>query len=498
MAGYYLGIDQGTTLTKAVLVDEHWQIVARASKMHRNYYPEPGWVEQDPLEIYENCLAVTAEALRQISGATASDILAMGLNNQGETCCVWDRSSGLPVYNAIVWQDRRTSGMAELWQSQKGERIREICGLVPDAYYSATKLAWILEHVPGARKKFREGKLMMGTLNSYLFWRLTGGECYKTDPSSASCMMLMDLRKTQWSQELLDLLEVSADDLPEICDNTSIFGYTRSENFLGARVPIGGSASDSSASIIGGGCVGKDILKTSYGTGNFMNLQTGGEAVFSGAGLLPVCLWRIGGKPYYALRGACYSAGSAIDWLRDGLRILDRPEDSEQMARSVPDTHDVYFVPALVGLATPFWDPYARGAFLGLTPGVRREHMVRAVLESVVYQVAYCYRIMQNETGTAGGVMRADGGIVKNSFVMQMQADMLGIPVEIPAEKETAAFGSAGMAGVAIGAMSSIEEAGRFVRIRKSFEPRMSADEREERLSRWLDAVNRSLGWAAK
>ncbi len=498
MPAYYLGIDQGTTLTTAVLVDEKWHIVAKASKAHKQYYPNPGWVEHDPVEIYENCLAVTAEALRKVPGARAQDILAIGLDHQGETCVVWDRDSGLPIYNAIVWQDRRTSDAASKLNKERGEEIQRISGLQPDAYYSATKINWLLDNVEGARSGAESGKLLIGTLNSWLYWKMSGGECYKTEPSSAACMMLMDLQKTAWSPALLDLIGLSVDQMPQMCDSNTIFGYTRPDCFLGARIPIAGCTVDSPASIIGGGCAGEGILKTSYGTGSFMSFQTGSHLIFSENGIFSDCMWRIDGKPFYRLRAAAYVAGTAVEWLKSGLGMIESTQASEQMALAVKDTKDVFFVPAFSGLATPFWDQYARGLFIGLTAGVTKEHLVRAVLESLAYQVANCYRAMTAELGQGCAVMRADGGIVENRFVMQFQADMLGIPVEVPEEKETAAFGAACLAGITMGALPSVESVKRFVRLKDTYEPQMSADERQERLSRWLDAAGRSLGWAKK
>lgn len=495
MAGYFLGIDQGTTLTTAVLADENWHIVAKASKPHQQHYPASGWVEHDPMEIYENCLAVAAQVV-DMAGATAQDILAIGLDHQGETCLVWDKQTGLPIYNAIVWQDRRTADTAELLKTARGGEIQKICGMLPDAYHSATKIRWILDHVPGARSRAERGELLAGTLNTWLFWKLSGGEIFKTDPASANCTMLMDIRKTQWSGGLVEMMGIPDSCLAEICDNSHLYGYTKPECFLGARVPITGCTTDSPASLIGGGCIGPGILKCSYGTGSFMSLQTGEDVVLSDKGLFSSCLWRLDGKPFYRLYGSSYIAGAAVEWLKNGLRIIDSARDTEQMALSVPDSSGVYFVPAFAGLATPYWDQYARGLFIGLTGGTTREHMVRAVLEGVAFQVANCYRTMRSELGRDSQFMRVDGGMVENRFVMQFQSDMLGIPVEVPAEKETAAFGSACLAGYTLGALPSLEHVKQIVKLKHIYEPKMSTDEREDRLDRWLQAVDRSRGWA--
>lgn len=495
MHGYYLGIDQGTTLTTALLADENWRVVAKASRVHHQYYPNPGWVEHDPMEIYENCLKATVEALAQIPDAKAKDILCMGLDHQGETCVIWDRDTGVPIYNAIVWQDRRTADAADYLKREYGEQIHQITGMLPDAYHSATKLSWLLNHVEGARTRARQGKLLAGTLNTWLFWKMTGGACYQTDPSSANCEMLMDIRKTTWSPELVNLLDIPQHLLPEICDNNHIFGYTEPDCFLGVRIPISGCSTDSPASLIGGGALGIGALKTSYGTGSFMSMQTGEQILFSNQGLFSSCIWRLNDKPYYRLFGAAYTAGAAVRWLKDGLHLFNDYRDTEQMVLSVSNSNGVFFVPALTGLGTPYWDQYARGLFIGLTAGVTREHLVRAVLESLAYQVTSCYRVMRQTLGRDSAIMRADGGMVENRFVMQFQADMLGIPVEVPIEKETAAFGAACLAGYTMGALSSLESIKNFVKLKCVYEPNMSSDEREERLARWQEAVNRSLNW---
>ncbi len=496
MPFYYLGIDQGTTLTTAILTNENWQIVAKASKAHRQYYPKPGWVEHDPVEIYENCIAAAAEALSQIPGASAKDIICLGLDHQGETCLIWDKDTGVPIHKAIVWQDRRTADVADTLKRSRGEQIHQITGMLPDAYHSVTKLNWLLDHVKGARERAERGKLLAGTLNTWLFWKLTKGQVYKTDACSANRIMLMDIRRTEWSPELIDLLGFPKNMLPEICDCNHIFGYTDPDCFLGARIPIAGSSSDSPAGLIGGGCTEAGALKTSYGTGSFMNLQTGEKVIISDRGLFSSCCWRLSGKPYYTLFGTSYIAGAAVQWLKDGINMIDDIRDTERVAQSVADTNDVFFVPAFAGLATPYWDQYARGLFIGLTTGVTKGHMVRAVLESMAYQVANCYRIMKQECGKEIHSMRADGGMVENKFVMQFQADMLGIPVEVPEEKETAAFGAACLAGYTIGGLPSLESVRKFVKLKYTYEPKMSADEREEKLTRWLEAADRSRDWA--
>lgn len=496
MAGYYLGIDQGTTLTTAVLMDTAFRVAAKASVPHANRYPQPGWVEQDPEEIFKNVLQATQTALAQIPGAEPSDILGIGLDHQGETCLIWDSETGHPVYPAIVWQDRRTAKEAAALKEAEGGTISRLTGLTPDAYYSATKIAWILDHTFEGRERVASGRYLIGTLNTYIFWCLSGGSIYKTDPASASCMMLMDLTKTVWDPALVQkLLGISADHLPEICDNSSLYGYTDPDVFLGIRIPIGGSSADSMAAIIGGGCLGSGILKTSYGTGNFMSLQIGKVPVFSEFGAVTDCVYREAGDTYYRFRGACYTAGAAVEWLKNGIGIIEDPKETAAIAGSVPDSGGVFFVPAFSGLATPYWDPYARGAFHGISGGTERAHLVRAVLEAVAYQVTDCYRALSGEIQEESLLMRADGGMVDNPFLMQLQADMLGFPVEVPAEKESAAYGAACLAAHADGHLDSVFSVRDFVEIKCVYEPVMSADERETRLAGYRKAVQRSLRW---
>jgi glycerol kinase len=495
MAGYYLGIDQGTTVTTALLIDENWNIISRGRKEHRQIYPRSGWVEHDPIDIYESCLEVVQTALKGIPGAKVSDIVCMGIDHQGETCLIWDRKTGEPVYNAIVWLDRRSADSVETLKKNHNNKIHQITGLIPDAYYSSMKLKWILDNVDGVRERVERGELLAGTLNTWLIWKFTGGRVHVTDASSGGKTMLMDLTTTQWDDWLLNLMDIPRNILPPILNCNEVFGYTDPDSFLDAKIPIAGCLTDSNAGLVGGGGSAPGTLKTSYGTGCFMGLVTGDHFVISRYGLTSTCCWKINGVPSYSLNGAAYTAGAAIQWLRDGIRIIDNVAQTEVMARSVPDTKDVYFVPAFAGLATPYWDQYARGAFLGLTAGVNRENLVRAVLESVAFQTADCFMAMSKEYKGSIYKMRADGGMVDNSFLMQFQADMLGIPVELPYEKETAAYGSACMAGLTIGALSALSDVNRFVKIKKVYEPSMSEDERQARFEKWHRAVERSRGW---
>lgn len=496
MARYYLGIDQGTTNTTAVLVNEKWEIAAKVSKTHLQIFPEPGWVEHDPLEIYGNIKLAVQELIDRVPGAKAGDIVCMGLDHQGETCVIWDKKTGIPIYNAIVWQDRRTADVAERFKEEKGERVKEICGLLPDAYHSATKLMWMLDNVDGARERAERGELLAGTLNTWIFWMLTGGESFETDVSSAGSMMLMDIRTTDWSDELLDMCGIPKEMLPHICDTNHVYGETVPEEFFGIRIPISGGIADSPSGMIGGGCVGEGVLKCSYGTGSFMHFQTGKKMISSDKGLFTRSCWRIDGQPYYLLSGASYVAGGAVTWLKEGIKLIEDVRETETLSLSVKDTGGVYFVPAFSGLATPFWDMYARGLIVGLTAGTRKEHVVRAVMESLAYQVANCFNIMQQESGTVSRRMRADGGMVENRFLMQFQADMLGVPVEVPEEKETCAFGAACLAGYSLGSLPSLESVNDIAKVKYIYEPKMSSDEREYRLNKWLEAAERSRNWA--
>ena len=495
MPGYFLGIDQGTTNTTAVLTDENWRIVAKASKQHRQIYPNPGWVEHDPMEIHDNILMVTREVLDKVPGAKAEDIIGFGLDHQGETCVIWDKETGEPIYNAIVWQDRRTADTCLRLKEEHGDEIQSICGLVPDSYHSAAKLQWMLDNVEGARERAERGELLAGTLNTWLFWMFSGHESFETDVSSAACMMLLDMRTLDWSDRLLELTDLPKAILPKIVDTNHLYGYTEPSRFLGVRIPLAGGIADSPSGMIGGGCFGEGYLKTSYGTGSFMHFQTGSKIIESKKGLFTRTSFKINDVPYYTLSGASYVAGGAVTWLKD-IGMIKNEKDTEAMAMSARNTGDVYFVPAFSGLATPYWDQYARGMFIGLTAGTTREQMVRSVMESLAYQVANCFNTMKLESGVECQAMLADGGMVENKFLMQFQSDMLGVTVKVPEEKETCAFGAACLAGFTLGYLPSLESVRDFIKVKYTYEPQMSQDERDERLSRWIEAVNRCRGWS--
>ncbi|MDI9493306.1 MAG: glycerol kinase GlpK [Bacillota bacterium] len=497
MGKLYLGIDQGTTVTTALLLNEQWQVVGRGQKEHRQIFPQPGWVEHDPVDIYESCLEAVRLALLQ-AHADPKDIYCIGMDHQGETCLLWDKRTGEPVYNAIVWQDRRTADIAEELKRTHGERIRRITGMIPDSYYSATKLRWVIDNVTGVKERIDRGELLAGTINTWLIWKFTGGASHVTDACSGVRLMLMDLEKGEWDKDLLDLMGIPREILPPIHNCNEIYGYTHPDAFFGVKVPIAGSISDSNAGIIGSGSTAPGTLKTSYGTGSFMTLITGNQVIYSKVGLMPCCCWKLSGVPSFSLTGAAYVAGAAIQWLRDGIRIINDAGETEAMAFSVEDTKDVYFVPAFAGLATPYWDQYARGIFVGLTGCIGREHLVRAVLEGIALQNMDGFRAMQSEYDGKITKMRADGGMVDNKFLMQFQADLLGIPVEVPLEKETSAMGSAFLAALTMGDLNSLADANPYVKYKCVFEPKMSDDEREFRLARYHQAVERSRGWAQK
>lgn len=494
MEKLYLGIDQGTTITTALLINEKWQVIGRGQKEHRQIFPRPGWVEHDPIDIYESCLEAVNIALLE-ANAEPKDIYCIGLDHQGETCLIWDKRTGKPVYNAIVWQDRRTANIAEELKRTHGNRIHKITGLLPDSYYSATKLRWIMDNVPGVKESVADGKLLAGTLNTWLIWKFTNGASFVTDACSGVRLMLMNLEKGEWDESLLDLMQIPRKVLPTIHNCNEIYGFTDPESFFGVRIPIAGSISDSNAGVIGSGSSAPGTLKTSYGTGSFMTLITGKQVIYSNMGLMSNCCWKLSGIPSFSLTGAAYVAGAAIQWLRDGIGIIGCAEETEGMALSVADTNDVYFVPAFSGLATPYWDQYARGAFVGLTASARKEHLVRAVLESIALQNMDVFLAMQSEYKGEIHKMRADGGMVDNNFLMQFQADLLGIPIELPAEKESSAKGSALLSALTMGDLNSLSEIEQFVKYKCIFEPKMSDDEREYKLSRYHKALECSRNW---
>jgi glycerol kinase len=492
MTKYILSLDQGTTSSRAILFDQNGQIVRVRQQEFRQIYPRPGWVEHDPGEIWRS--------QRDVARALVDDpaqIAAIGITNQRETTIVWDRETGEPVCNAIVWQDRRTAGMCDrLREEGFDQTIREKTGLVTDAYFSGTKVAWILENVPGAREKAEHGQLAFGTVDSYLVWKLTGGRLHITDVSNASRTMLYDIHKRWWSTTITKRLNIPMSMLPQVVSSSMVYGETDSGVF-GQSIPIAGIAGDQQAASFGQVCYEPGLAKNTYGTGCFLLLNTGEEAVASQNNLLTTVAWKLGddGPSSFALEGSIFIAGAAVQWLRDELKLIETAAETDELARSVDDTGGVYVVPAFVGLGAPYWDSYARGTIVGLTRGSSRAHIVRATLESVAYQTRDIVGAMRSDSGLDLPALRVDGGATANNFLMQFQADILGVPVERPAVTETTALGAAYLAGLAVGYWGSLDEIQKQWKLETAFEPRMSADQRDSLYHGWQRAVERSRAW---
>lgn len=492
---YYLGLDQGTTGTTALLLDGHWNQVARGHVEIKQSYPKAGWVEHDPIEIYESLLAASAQALRN-AGASASEIRCVGLDNQGETIILWDTQSGAPVYPAIVWQDRRTAADVDRLNAQYGDLFQQTTGLKLDAYFGATKIRWVLDHVPLAQELLLAHRLAAGTTDTWMIWKLTNGREFVTDCVTASRTCLMNLKSHQWDEQLLSILEIPREILPEIRENAGFFGIAEPDAFLDAAIPITANITDQQAALLGQGCCTPGSVKTTYGTGSFMLMNTGSKPCISENGLLTTLAWVQDGRSAFALDGGIYIAGAAVQWLRDGLRLIQSPAQADAMALSVKDSGGMYFVPAFTGLAAPYWDSYARGTITGITAGVTAEHFARAALEAQAYQVREIFDLMENASGMKINAMRADGGGTGSRFLMQFQADLLNIPVEVPTIRETTALGSAYLAAMGLGDLSSIEEISQLWRCHERFEPQMTLEQREEMMAQWRRAVGRSLKWA--
>ena len=491
---FYLGLDQGTTGTTALLLDENWKVAARGYKEHTQIFPNSGWVEHDPMEIWDAMLDSIDMALKE-AGADSHEIACIGLDNQGETCMIWDKNTGKPVYNAIVWQDRRTARYADQLASQAGKMIREKTGLVVDAYFSATKIKWILENVPGVAERAKAGDLIAGTLDSWMIWKLTHGHVHVTDYSTASRTMMLNIHTGQWDDEILAAMDIPKNILPEICDSSTVYGYTDPLDFFGVKIPISGSAVDQQAALFGQTCFTSGSVKTTYGTGCFMLMNTGNKPVYSENGLLTTVAWGLNKKITFALDGGIYIAGAAVQWLRDKLKLIAKASETEAMAVEAGNNGGVFFVPAFAGLAAPHWDQYARGTIVGLTGGATKEQIVRATLESVAYQVKDNLDVMNLDSKIPIKIMRVDGGMVANNFLMQFQADILGIPVDVPVITETTALGAAYLAAYGIGEFKNVDELKSKWQLAKRFEPKMSADERESLIHHWHKAVERSKDW---
>jgi glycerol kinase len=492
---FILALDQGTTSSRALVFDHKGTIRGLAQKEFRQFFPAPGLVEHDAEEIWASQLGVAVEAIAR-AGVTAADIAAIGITNQRETTVVWDRSTGKPIHHAIVWQDRRTAGECDLLRAQGHEpTFRAKTGLVLDPYFSGTKLAWLLDHVPGARTKAEAGELAFGTIDSWLVWNLTGRERHLTDASNASRTLLFNIHDGTWDNELLELLRIPPSVLPEVVPSSEVYGKTAAR-FLAARVPIAGIAGDQQAALFGQLCDRPGMVKNTYGTGCFMLMHTGTRPVSSGQNLITTVACKIGGQTEYALEGSVFVAGAAVQWLRDGLGIIRSSAEVETLAASVPDNGGVYLVPAFTGLGAPHWDPYARGALLGITRGTTAGHIARATLESIAFQTADLLEAMEADAGTPLAELRVDGGATANDLLMQFQADLLGVPVVRPQVRETTALGAAYLAGLAIGYWRDRAEIGQLWQAEHTFTPAMEQGKAAELRRCWSRALERSKGWA--
>lgn len=494
-AKYVMALDAGTTSNRCILFDRQGNMCSVAQKEFRQIYPQPGWVEHDPKEIWSTQLGVAVEAMGKV-GAQASDIAAIGITNQRETTIVWDKETGEPVYNAIVWQCRRTSEYADSLKARDlTDMIREKTGLIIDAYFSATKIRWILENVPGARQKAEAGQLLFGTVETWLIWKLTEGRVHVTDYSNAARTMLFNINTLDWDDDILKELDIPRAMLPTPMPSSAVYGEA-DPKFFGGPIPIGGAAGDQQAALFGQTCFTEGEAKNTYGTGCFLLMNTGEKPVFTKNGLLTTIAWGIDGKVNYALEGSVFVAGAAVQWLRDELRIIDSSMDSEYMATRVKDTNGCYVVPAFTGLGAPYWDQYARGTIVGLTRGCNKYHLIRATLEGVDYQVADVLSAMEEASGVDLKALKVDGGASKNNFLMQFQADIIGVPVNRPSCVETTAMGASYLAGLAVGYWKDKAEVISNWNIDEVFKPEMGEEDRTQHMKGWHKAVRYASGWA--
>ncbi len=495
MTKYIMALDSGTTSNRCILFNEKGGMCSVAQREFTQHFPKPGWVEHDPGEIWSTQLAVAREAMNKL-GVSAEDIAAIGITNQRETTIVWDKNTGQPVYPAIVWQCRRTSEYCDSLK-EKGltEKFREKTGLVIDAYFSGTKVKWILDHVEGARERAEKGTLLFGTVETWLIWKLTRGAVHVTDYTNASRTMLFNINTLEWDAEILEELGIPKSMLPQARASSEIYGET-DPSFFGGRIPIAGAAGDQQAALFGQTCFEQGEAKNTYGTGCFLLMNTGGQPVFSKNGLVTTIAWGIDGKVTYALEGSIFVAGAALQWLRDEIRLIDSAADSEYFAQRVKDTNGCYVVPAFTGLGAPYWDQYARGTIVGLTRGVNKYHIIRATLESLAYQVNDVLEAMKVDSGMNLAALKVDGGASANDFLMQTQADLSNAPVNRPRCVETTAMGAAYLAGLATGYWKDKEEVKQNWAIDKIFTPAIEAEKREKMLDGWRRAVKCSYGWA--
>lgn len=495
MSKYIMALDAGTTSNRCILFNEKGKMCSVAQREFTQYFPKPGWVEHDADEIWASQLGVAVEAMNMI-GASAKDIAAIGITNQRETAIVWDKNTGAPVYRAIVWQCRRTSEACDALK-EKGltPKFKQKTGLVIDAYFSATKVKWILDNVPGARQKAQNGELLFGTVETWLIWKLTKGAVHVTDYSNASRTMLFNINTLEWDEEILAELDIPKSMLPTVKPSSCIYGKADS-SFLGGAIPIAGAAGDQQAALFGQTCFAAGEAKNTYGTGCFLLMNTGEKPVFSNNGLVTTIAWGLDGKVNYALEGSIFVAGAAIQWLRDELRIIDSAEDSEYMAKKVADTNGCYVVPAFTGLGAPYWDQYARGTIVGITRGVNKYHIIRAALESIAYQVNDVLAAMEADSNMKISSLKVDGGASANDFLMQTQADIVNVPVIRPQCVETTAMGAAYLAGLAAGYWTNKEDVINNWKSNQTFQPSIVEADREQRIKGWNKAVKYAYGWA--
>ncbi len=493
---YVLAIDQGTTSTRAILFNRRGEVEETSQKEFTQHFPHPGWVEHDAQEIWSSTLAVLAQVVATRSSIHPQDIAAIGITNQRETTVVWDKRTGMPFYHAIVWQSRQTVELCnELKEAGHEEIIREKTGLLIDAYFSATKVKWILDNVDGARELAEAGHLLFGTIDTWLIWKLSGGEVHVTDYTNASRTLLYNIHELTWDEQLLEIFTIPKSMLPEVKPSSQVYATTLPAHFFGEEIPISSAIGDQQAALFGQACFENGMAKNTYGTGCFMLMNTGSEAVESKHGLLTTIAWGVDGEVEYALEGSIFVAGSAIQWLRDGLRMLNRAEESEAYATRVESTKGVYVVPAFVGLGTPYWDSEARGAIFGLTRGTEKEHFIRATLESLAYQTKDVLDAMLADSSMTLKTLRVDGGAVENNFLMQFQSDMLNVRVERSKIKESTAFGAAMLAGLAVGFWKDKEELKKQFAIERTFSPSMSDEERDQLYEGWSKAIHATMAF---
>jgi glycerol kinase len=493
MAKYILALDQGTTSSRAILFDHDGKVCTSANQEFKQYYPQPGWVEHNAEEIWQSQLSVVQRVL-STARARTQDIGAAGITNQRETVVLWDRATGKPLYHAIVWQCRRTAAMCDrIRRDGFDQTVRRKTGLVTDAYFSGTKIAWLLENVPGLRVRAERGELAAGTIDVWLIWKLSGGKVHATDASNASRTLVFNINSLQWDEDILKHLNIPGALLPQVKESSGVIAET---GIFGGRIPIAGVAGDQQASLFGHQCFAKGSAKNTYGTGLFLLMNAGEEIPKSNSGLVATVAWGRNGKMTYALEGSVFIAGAALQWLRDEMGLIKDAAESDAMAQAVADAGGVYFVPAFVGLGAPHWDAYARGTIVGLTRGSNRNHIVRAALESIAYQTREVVEAMAKDTGARPESLRVDGGVARNEFMCQFQADILGIPVERPVTTEATALGAAYLAGLATGFWKDEKELAAQRKIAKRFEPAMAESRRNELYEGWLRAVERAKGWA--